>query len=73
MGNRPMTRYIAIFETTSGDKYLIEYRPCYDEVAGGIEVLSIEHTKRPATWAERRAEYQRTPIERKPRQMELLP
>lgn len=67
-----MTTYLAIFKQADGNEYLIEYRPCYDEMAGGIEVMSVTHTKRNVNWQEQRAENMRVPIERKPRQMELF-
>ncbi len=71
-----MTVYIAIFKAADGNEFFIEYRPCYDEIAGGIEILSVQHTKRPANWNEQREAYQRTPQPVKPRrytQKELLP
>ena len=54
-----MTKYIAIFKTVTGDTFVIEYRPCYDEIAGGIEVLSVEHNKRPSSPLEKRRKYRR--------------
>jgi hypothetical protein len=71
-GQQQMTTYIAIFKAVDGNEYLIEYRPCYDEIAGGIEVLSIQHTKRPHTWKEQRAEYVASPTPKEPRQLDFL-
>jgi hypothetical protein len=56
-----MIQYIAIFEQADGTKFVIEYRPCYDEIAGSIEVQSVDVIERPHTWREQRAEYRRSP------------
>lgn len=68
-----MTIFLAIFETEGGDKFIVEYQPRYSEKDGCvlIEIQSVTHTKRPASWTEQRAEYQRTPTPRTPRQLEL--
>jgi hypothetical protein len=66
-----MIRYVAIYETLNGDKFVIEYRPIYSDAAGAIEIISVEHTKR-LTWAEQRAEYTRTPVIRPPRQIPMF-
>lgn len=66
-----MIRYVAIYKKRNGDTFVIEYRPAYDECAGAIEILSIEAKHHPANWQEQRAQYQRTPTRRRPRQLEL--
>lgn len=46
-----MTRYLAIFETVRGDKFVIEYNPLE---GGGIEVLGVDYIPRPRSpWEER--------------------
>ncbi|MFZ5888820.1 MAG: hypothetical protein ACOYYF_15295 [Chloroflexota bacterium] len=56
-----MTHYIAIFETAEGDKFVIDYRPAYDEMAGAIEILNIEYIQRPRSpweiWDKQRREH----------------
>ena len=58
-----MTTYLAIFEQANGDKFVIEYRPMYEEIAGGIEILSVDYIPRPRSPFELRQRSRRRGIE----------
>lgn len=66
-----MIQYVAIFEQSNGDKFIIEYRPCYDEIAGGIEVFSVDFQPRPRSEFQIREAERRNHPRPKPRQLAL--
>lgn len=69
-GCKLMTHYLAIFKDDK-KTIVIEFTPILDgpefePFFTGIEIESIDIQQLPHTWAEQRAAYQRTPLERKP-------
>lgn len=71
-----MTLYLAIFKDDK-KTIVIEFTPIlngpeFEAFFTGIEIESIDIQQLPHTWQEQRAEYVRTPIERKPRQLAMF-
>lgn len=71
-----MTVYIAILQDEKRT-VVIEFVPLLDNPEfepffDGIEIVSVDIEQRPHTWQELKAAHQRTPLERKPRQLGMF-